>query len=364
MRCEHAPSASDRAALRGAQAVPGVPRQRGVERVERVGVEIGKRCVELAAQRAIEPGEVRRDRRATRARCSNAARRTGVTASKSVGRAGRRALGRARDGRRRRRARRAAVRTAPTAAARPRRAAPRRRRSGCAPTGRHAGPRRDLVHARAQDAVLVAREQRVDDRLAVALPASSPARRRLRHGHHSTLVAAILQLVSSDVPAPGNCREAFGDPAAPATPADGRSDQTRDGCHSAAWTGVRFWRDDERAAHHRRYLPPMLNPFEPGFFDDPYAQYRARARAGPGAPQPDRGAGRSSATTTCTACCATRACASRSGTPTCRRRRTRPTSQAMLDGAREQAARTRCSTSTRPTTTGCAGSCRRCSRRA
>src|SRR5713226_2728488 len=21
------------------------------------------------------------------------------------------------------------------------------------------------------------------------------------------------------------------------------------------------------------YLPPMLNPFEPGFFDDPYAQY-------------------------------------------------------------------------------------------
>src|SRR5689334_966729 len=22
------------------------------------------------------------------------------------------------------------------------------------------------------------------------------------------------------------------------------------------------------------YLPPMLNPFEPGFFDDPYAQYR------------------------------------------------------------------------------------------
>ena len=23
------------------------------------------------------------------------------------------------------------------------------------------------------------------------------------------------------------------------------------------------------------YLPPMLNPFEPGFFDDPYTQYRA-----------------------------------------------------------------------------------------
>src|SRR3954470_23871850 len=23
------------------------------------------------------------------------------------------------------------------------------------------------------------------------------------------------------------------------------------------------------------YLPPTLNPFEPGFFDDPYAQYRA-----------------------------------------------------------------------------------------
>ena len=23
------------------------------------------------------------------------------------------------------------------------------------------------------------------------------------------------------------------------------------------------------------YLPPMLNPFEPGFFDDPYSQYRA-----------------------------------------------------------------------------------------
>src|SRR6266576_6070325 len=23
------------------------------------------------------------------------------------------------------------------------------------------------------------------------------------------------------------------------------------------------------------YLPPMLNPFEPGFFDDPYAQYAA-----------------------------------------------------------------------------------------
>src|SRR3954452_3591562 len=22
------------------------------------------------------------------------------------------------------------------------------------------------------------------------------------------------------------------------------------------------------------YLPPMLNPFEPGFFDDPYAQYK------------------------------------------------------------------------------------------
>src|SRR5438128_9701310 len=22
------------------------------------------------------------------------------------------------------------------------------------------------------------------------------------------------------------------------------------------------------------YLPPMLNPFEPGFFDDPYSQYR------------------------------------------------------------------------------------------
>ena len=21
------------------------------------------------------------------------------------------------------------------------------------------------------------------------------------------------------------------------------------------------------------YLPPMLNPFEPGFFEDPYAQY-------------------------------------------------------------------------------------------
>ena len=23
------------------------------------------------------------------------------------------------------------------------------------------------------------------------------------------------------------------------------------------------------------YLPPMINPFEPGFFDDPYSQYRA-----------------------------------------------------------------------------------------
>ena len=23
------------------------------------------------------------------------------------------------------------------------------------------------------------------------------------------------------------------------------------------------------------YLPPMLNPFEPGFFDDPYSQYQA-----------------------------------------------------------------------------------------
>jgi cytochrome P450 len=29
------------------------------------------------------------------------------------------------------------------------------------------------------------------------------------------------------------------------------------------------------------YLPPMLNPFEPGFFDDPYAQYRAVREADP-----------------------------------------------------------------------------------
>ena len=28
------------------------------------------------------------------------------------------------------------------------------------------------------------------------------------------------------------------------------------------------------AAQDTGYLPPMLNPFEPGFFDDPYAQYR------------------------------------------------------------------------------------------
>ena len=78
----------------------------------------------------------------------------------------------------------------------------------------------------------------------------------------------------------------------------------------------------------------MLNPFEPGYFDDPYTQYRAvgnrirctSARSGPG---------RSSATTTCTACCATRTSPSRSGTPTCRRRPTAPDLQA-LDGAREQ----------------------------
>ena len=38
------------------------------------------------------------------------------------------------------------------------------------------------------------------------------------------------------------------------------------------------------------YLPVMLNPFEPGFFDNPYAQYARRARAGPGAPEPARGA--------------------------------------------------------------------------
>ena len=36
------------------------------------------------------------------------------------------------------------------------------------------------------------------------------------------------------------------------------------------------------------YLPPMLNPFEPGFFDNPYAQYALVREADPVHLQPDR----------------------------------------------------------------------------
>ena len=111
------------------------------------------------------------------------------------------------------------------------------------------------------------------------------------------------------------------------------------------------------------YLPAMLNPFEPGFFDNPYAQYALVREQDPvhmspigmlGAlplrrrvpraarPEPQR---RDSAT--------------RSRSPS----RWTPTSRRCSRSV-ARAARTRCSTSTRPIITGCGGSCRRCSRRA
>ena len=129
--------------------------------------------------------------------------------------------------------------------------------------------------------------------------------------------------------------------------------------------GLRFGGDDERSAPitDDSYLPPMLNPFEPGFFDDPYAQYQAvreqdpvhlspigawalfryedvhRVLRDPHLSVEERHAQHAAA------------------------RAARPTCRALVADARSSAATTRCSTSTRPTTTGCGGSCRRCSRR-
>ncbi len=122
-----------------------------------------------------------------------------------------------------------------------------------------AGPGGHLGDARTQRAGVVTREQGIDDGFPIARAPGHPAVDH-RHDASVTLVAGQLQLGAGFPPASGVTRRV----------ARGVTDVTsRPVAARRTVPGVTTSETPDTG-----YLPVMLNPFEPGFFEDPYSQYR------------------------------------------------------------------------------------------